>query len=71
MSKESEENAEKFRTMCQASIELLINAGMIATISQDWPPAVQQSFGERIENVTRELQREMGEFQDFAEFYDA
>ena len=51
-------------------MELLVNVGLIDSISQKWPQVVQDNWAERLENLDKQLQQEIVEVQNFAEAFD-
>ena len=60
----------RFRALVITAAELLVNVGLMDSVSQNWPEVVQENWDERVTNLIHNLQREMGEIQDFAEAFD-
>jgi hypothetical protein len=61
---------EPFQELCRTAMGFLVNVGIISSIAGRWPDDVQERWVEKIETVTRELQRETDEAQEFATSYD-
>lgn len=61
---------EKFEELQKTAIELLVTVGLFMTVVDAWPEHVQENFGEKIDYLTGNLQREIEEMQQFAEAFD-
>lgn len=61
---------DAFKALRESTIDLLINVGLIMTLSDKWPEEVQKRFAGKLDTVTGELRREMGEVQDFGQYFD-
>lgn len=60
----------RYRALVITAAELLVNVGLMDSVSQNWPPVVQENWEERLDFLIFKLQHEMEEIQGFAEAFD-
>lgn len=59
-----------FQALCIAAIELVVNVGIMDSISDRWPDEVKDNWDARMENLTERMQQETEEIQQFGVAFD-
>ena len=60
----------RYRALCVTAIELLVNVGLMDSVSSAWPEQVQENWEEKLDTLILRLQQETEEIQAFAEAFD-
>lgn len=58
------------RELAADCIEMLVNVGIIDSISERWPEAVQERWHERIDMLRQNINQTTAEVQEFASAWD-
>lgn len=59
-----------YRDLCEASIGLLVNVGIISSIRERWPDDAQENWVREVQNMTEKLEDHTRTAQEFASSFD-
>ena len=59
-----------FKEAAHEFTDLIVNAGLIDSISDSWPERVQENWVERLENMKNWASAQIREVQEFASAFD-
>lgn len=60
----------RYRALVITAAELLVNVGLMDSVSSNWPEVVRENWEEKVDSLILRLQQEMEEVQSFAEAFD-
>ena len=64
------ERRERIVELGHVSIDLLVTVNLIGSVIERYPEEIQENFEEKVTALSKNLYREMEEFQGFAESWD-